>query len=140
MNQTIVLNEVPDDKQRIVVVDLFSTGWAYHLDLLKKDNRQDISKIYEGYEYLVNIWLPSCRLGDLDTGRVIANIDYNLKENGILPAERHMCIVNPSEKDKPFYDTFVAAISHLKELLLAGKDQWEDLELLKKMGLGKWVC
>ncbi len=124
----IVLNNIPDNSQNIIVVDLFSTGWNYHYNLLVEKGL-DISKIYNGYEQPVNMYaIQPYDSICLTNEEVIACIDSNLKE---LDSKSF-------KDDKPFYDTYIAAIRYLKKCIEESKNIWEDIDLLKRMGLEKW--
>ena len=136
----VILDPYEDGNQNIVVVDLFSTGWQYHCDLLKKKGL-DISRLYEGYERKANMY---DRLGYgvrcLTVDETIKYIDGSLRELKVLPPRgEYQFTITPDEEDRPFYDTYIAAMQYLKKLNMEFRDQWEDLELLNRMGLGKWV-
>lgn len=137
----LVLNPTPDKKQNIVGVNLFSTGWEYHCDILRKANK-DVSMIYAGYETTANMY---DLFGHRDTKAikesVLSNIDGNLRKLKLLPPKEGFQFTIPiNEKNKLFYKTFADTILYLKSRILDGKDEWEDMDLLRRMGLGKWLC
>ena len=140
----IVLDDIPC-RQEITVVDLFSSGWQYHCDLLRKRGIY-IGETYAGHEVKVNIYDvlgydgDGCRIHSMTNKDAVDRIDDKLRELGLLPPKRgYQYLVSPREEDKPFYETYAEAIQYLKERIMSSKDTWENMDLLNRMGLGKWV-
>jgi len=141
----IVLDNKPSVRQDIVVVDIFCTGWAYHYNLLRERGR-DVSKPYADREKSVNIYDvlgydgDGARIHSMTAKQAVGIINDKLRELARLPPARgYQFIVSQDAESRPFYDTYADAIQYLKERIKSGSDSWEDMELLKRMGLGKWV-
>ena len=142
----IVVDPKPDEDQNITVVDVFSSGWQFHCDMLKKLGK-DVSKPYLDHERKANMYDivgynydGTCKRV-LTNEQVIEKIDGSLRELGVLrPAQDgYQYLVNPRDCDKPFYKTYIDTIKHLKKQIQVNCDEWEDINLLSRMGLGKWI-
>lgn len=142
-NDHIILNEIPDNKQNIIIVGLFSVGWEYWVDEWKRLGK-DLSKPFLDMEFPCNFYSARWKPKDEEQAKeqTLKKINDILIERGKLPLppDKPWKYVSPyTDKTKPYYETYIAAIQYLKQRLLDGKDQWEDMELLKRMGLEKWV-
>lgn len=143
-NRFVVLDNIPN-KQEITVVDLFSSGWQYHCNLLRERGIY-VGETYAGHETKVNIYDvlgydgDGLRIHSMTSKDAVDCIDDELRKLGLLPPQNdYKFVVSPCEEDKPFYETYAEAIQYLKGRIMSNKVMWENMDLLNRMGLGKWV-
>lgn len=143
-NRFIVLDNIPR-RQEITVVDLFSSGWQYHCNLLREHGMY-VGELYAGHESRVNIYdvlgydEDGCRIHSMTNKEAVDCIDGDLRELGLLPPRKYyQFVISPCDEDKPFYETYAEAIQYLKDRIMSNKVMWENMDLLSRMGLGKWV-
>lgn len=134
----IVLDKDNENITTVKVLSIFSSGWAYHLNLLK-DKGYDISKpwaiVAKDYKACRNCLKTSW--SEEDKKRMLEKIDKELLEHDQdkkcdwTSKEWHYT-VSWKEDEWPFYRTYLKVLRTLKAKIQSNDFKWDE-DMLKEM-------
>lgn len=111
LDGTIIVEAETDDPMKVVAFNLFETGWAYHMGILKKKGK-DLSKPFAGYESLRfrqaidDVW------NDEKKKKLIERIDAELFDHDTENNE--LCVVGRDADSILFHKSYDDVLRHVK--------------------------
>ena len=135
----IVLDKDNEDITFVKVLNIFSSGWAFHLDLLKKYGH-DISKpwtiVAKDHEVCRNVLKHEW--SEKEKSEILEDIDKHLleldrsKEWHFDSKEPYHYTIHCKPEEWPFYRTFAKVLRTLKVKIQNNDFKWDE-EMLKEM-------
>lgn len=114
LDGTIIVEAETDDPMKVVAFNLFETGWAYHMGILKKKGK-DLSKPFAGYESLRfrqaidDVW------NDEKKKELVERIDKRLFDHDMV--NNRLCVVGRDADSVLFHKSYDDVLRHVKERL-----------------------
>lgn len=135
----IVLDKKNTNVTVVRVLSIFSSGWAFHLDLLKK-NGYDISKpwaiVAKDHKVCRNVL--KCEWSEKAKSEMLEDIDKHLleldrsKEWHFDSKEPYHYTVHCKPEEWPFYRTFAKVLRTLKVKIQSNDFKWDE-DFIKEM-------
>ena len=104
----IVKNDLADC-MKVSAVDIFGTGWAFHLNCIKEKGG-DVSRPFAGRDHecfrqaMGNVW------DEESTKKILERIDKTLFEHDPVKNEHCVCYYGITDADKAFYREYDAVL------------------------------
>ena len=135
----IVLDKDNENITFVKALDIFSSGWAFHLNLLK-DRGYDISKPWAivAKDHKVCRTVLKYEWSETDKAEMLEDIDKHLleldrsKEWNFDSKEPYHYTVHCKPEEWPFYRTFAKVLRTLKVKIQNNDFKWDE-EMLKEM-------